>query len=94
VVCIQRPSKQIESLVVPWSARFFVVTQIGPSFCCGDGYSFLHTPKAIQGRSNIKREDRRAIGLGRGRVIVDDISHLFTSLRSAYDPVMAIEGRF
>lgn len=91
---VQSRSIISSSSVVSGSANFFLVTEISPNLFRGDSYSLFHAPEAVQGRSNIQREDGRTIGLWGSRVVVDDVSHLFARLRSAYDPVMAIEWRF
>lgn len=55
-------------------------------------YPLLDAAEAVQRGSDIEREDRRAVWLGRSRVVVDHVAHFFACTTSTNDPVMAIEG--
>lgn len=69
----------------------FILPETSPNPLCGKCNTLFYAPKTIQRRPNIQRKYRRTIGLRRCRVIVDDIAHFFTCIRTSYDPIMSVK---
>ena len=75
-------------------SRRFILPKACPHFFCSNGDTILYTSKVIKSRSNIQRENGRAIRFGGCRVVVDDVANFLPSLRAADDPIVTVKRWF
>ena len=73
-----------------------VLSSGGPYILSSSSNPLFDAPETIKCRTDVEREDGRAIRFWRGGVVVDDVSNLpLLAVDSARDePIVAIEGRF
>jgi len=88
IVKIMAPSSGIRS------RRRFIWTEVGPYFFSCDSYAIFHAAEAVESRPNVKGKDWWTIGFRGRRVIINDISNLFTGFRATDNPVVAIKRWF
>ncbi len=64
-----------------------------PSILRGSSDTLLDGTKAVQRRSNIKREDWGTVLLGRRRIVVNHIANFLAGSLPFHDPVVPIKRR-